>query len=183
MYASQSYWRFPARRLLAGILLLGGLVSGCSEHIANSPKPGMIDLMPPVTAPGQPPSTGIQTMAFARNGLERQAIILQADAKVPLRPMLIPAHATLAFALAMPFDLGDGAMARVYFRSREGEFLLMEHRLDPARKREDRQWFEVSLDLENYAGKQGEIVLQASADTGDSTGDWIGWGDVQICTR
>lgn len=164
-------------------ILVGGLfLLGCGGPIRQTQTSGSIDLLPLAAGlvPTQPANGQPMIYAFARGGVERQAITLQADSKVPLHPLIIPAHATLAFALAMPFNLGDGAMARVFLRCKEGEFLLMERRLDPARKREDRNWYEATIDMGAYAGKQGQIVLQASTDTGESTGDWIGWGDPRI---
>jgi len=167
------------------ILLLGCIGSGCGGPSDPAQVPATINLLSLAAKQNltQPSNAQLMIYAFARGGVERQTLTLQADSKIALPSIVIPARATLNFALAMPFNLGDGATARVFFRCKEGEFLLMERRLDPSRKQEDRSWYDASLSLDSYAGKQGQIVLQASADTGDSTGDWIGWGDLEIRVR
>jgi hypothetical protein len=165
-------------------LWLAFCAAGCGaarNHPAR--ETDTIDLLSLFPAPAGTVDSGARLYTFVRGGEERRTVTLQADSKVSLCRLSIPARAMLTFALAMPFNLGDGATARVYFRSGEGESLLFERSLDPAGRREDRDWREVSIDLSRYAGRSGELVLQASAASGELTGDWIGWGEPQIRVR
>jgi hypothetical protein len=175
------------RRLVVCSLLIGYWATGCGRRNGPIQEPGIIDLLQLVAEHKQvgKESPDFQTMlyTFVRDGQKHQTITLQANSKVPLPRLVMPAHATLTFALTMPFNLGDGAVARVYFRCGKNDDLLFEHLLDPARRREDRSWQEVSIDLSAYAGRSGEIVLQASGETGELTGDWICWGDPKIRIR
>ncbi|MBI4481703.1 MAG: hypothetical protein HY652_02310 [Acidobacteria bacterium] len=117
---------------------------------------------------------------FARGGLNRRTLTLIANSEVRFTIERIQSGDRLRFGLAMPFNLGDGAQARVLFQSGARSRMLFQRDLDPARRREDRSWSEVDVPLKDCTGEQGELVLQAQNATGDFTGDWIGFAEPEV---
>lgn len=115
---------------------------------------------------------------FARGGVRRRCLVTIAPSEFAFALDGSGGRAKLTFYLGMAFNLGDGAEARIYLEEDGERRLVFSRALDPARRRSDRDWIPVELELTRRSGSR--LVLAALPNSADLTGDWILWGEPRL---
>ncbi len=115
---------------------------------------------------------------FARGGVRRPCLVTIAPSEVGFELDGSGETGKLTFHLGMPFNLGDGAEARIYLEEEGKRTLIFSRVLDPARQRPDRDWIPVELELPRRSGLR--LIFAALPTSGDLTGDWIIWGEPRL---
>jgi hypothetical protein len=134
-------------------------------------------------APAEEPSTPTGKPAlvlsdFAVGGEKRPAIITLAQAKIVFQIREVSRESRLLFGVGMNTTLGDGAEGIITVEADGASETIFTKALDPVTRVEDRKWFDESLDMSKYAGKNITIIFETRPGAkGDATGDWVAWSN------
>ncbi len=96
-------------------------------------------------------------------------------------PVVVTANARLRFGINKRFPEGDGVVARIAFEGEAGRHQPYERRLNPRDVPGDRAWLDESVDLSEFAGQTGSLVLEClPGPANDYVADWLGWSDLRL---
>jgi len=172
-----------ARRLAAiaalGLSLI--LMAGCShpseyDFIADFEE-GQIS---PQTQFGTP--TGKAAFVVTKYpiaGEKRDALITLATGEIGFDIDPVPAQASLTFGAAVSPDSADGAEGLVAVEVDGKRQTVYRKFLDPANREADRRWFDETVDLSKYEGKDIKLIF-ATAMRGNANSDWFLWANPQL---
>lgn len=124
------------------------------------------------------------------NNSVRNVVLAHPRSKFDM-PMTIPeSPSTLDFSIGLnpgvfQPDRGDGVgfTIRILDNKNKDESLLYSKYIDPKNDPCDRRWFDESIPLDHWAGK--EIILKFSTNAGpmeNANWDWAYWGDIRLNT-
>lgn len=119
---------------------------------------------------------------LARSRDCRPALVTLAGAKVRFEVPNVGPDSKLIIGAGMVHDLGDGALGSIRVDHNGVTDLLYSRYLDPARKIQDRRWFDEQISIGRYA--PGPITLYfecSSGGSGDTGADWFAWSRMKIC--
>jgi predicted small secreted protein len=120
---------------------------------------------------------------FAVGGEKRQAMITLASAKIVFESPAMAKDARLKFGIGMNTEVGDGAEGNITVEVDGTSEVVYRKFLDPVKRTEDRKWFDESVDLSKYAGKNIHIIFETKPGAkDDAVGDWVAWSQ-PILTR
>jgi hypothetical protein len=132
-------------------------------------------------AASEPPA---RVLSFGLPGevVERTTVTILAGGSASFPVSMMPEHATFQAELAMPWSVGDGAIAVLSFvDDRSTSVLLRQALKPPAKDGAAGRWIPVNLDLANVANRRGALVLSTDpGPSGDATGDWVGWASARV---
>lgn len=100
--------------------------------------------------------------------------------------MFVPEDAELEFSIALSSSAwsgsyGDGVDFSVFLDNGESKDLLWSKYINPKTKLGDRRWFDVKIDLQQWAHKKISIIFETSpGPENNSEYDWAGWGEPRI---
>jgi arylsulfatase A-like enzyme len=140
---------------------------------------GRVVTSPPVAMPGEAPDRVHRVgplSADVRTGVTLMGAAISPAPELVTRdltsdPVVVPPDAvlTVAFGIEQPAWTPDAAPVRFAVTALgDGETVLFEQTLDPARRAEDRRWFEPRIPLGSLAGKTVRFRFTARA-VGDAT--------------
>lgn len=147
------------------------------DFLANFPS---ARIEPDPAADGEPRA---RLYDFVRDRIYKRSLVTIAESRVRFLLPAIPPAAELRGYVGMPFNLGDGALAELSLVQEGRTHLLLSRYMDPARRRVDRNWIPITVDLAPFAGRPAEIVFSARSPSGDLIGDWIGWAEPVVGQR
>ena len=78
-------------------------------------------------------------------------------------------------------DYGDGVRFRAEVSGPSGTRTILDRRVNPRARREDRRWIDVWADLGSTAGETVRLTLRTDP-AEDLTYDWCGWANPQVVT-
>ena len=129
---------------------------------------------------------GIDQTSFTING-KTKSVLFQHPRSTIRYPVRIPAEAGLSFSIGMSPDCwssskGDGVSFKI--RVQEGPSIreVFSRAIDPKNNAEDRKWFDFSLDLANYEGKNVVLIFETE-ELKNNAFDWAGWGDLRLIEK
>jgi hypothetical protein len=188
----------------AGGLLLAVAVTGCAVasvqlrlrsttlgpagthrivlDVANSVRAGAASATP--TGPGRglaPPFLDLRYLGIG--GEQRRWLYMHppSSATVTLR---VPPHAYFQAGLGLDpqtwdTPVGDGVRFVVEARAGASPMTLLDRRVNPRARGEDRQWLDEWISLEAFAGQTIELTLRTDA-VEEPSYDWAGWANPQV---
>jgi hypothetical protein len=110
---------------------------------------------------------------FTRNGEKKNTVVVTAGASLQVDASADSASC-ISLSVAMPFNLGDGAVLKISLGDDQRLQPAVDLSLDPVHVRADRRW--IPLQFPIPAGLKS-VRLKFEAEPGrrnDFTGDWIG---------
>lgn len=120
---------------------------------------------------------------FERGGDTRNTITTIAPSEVSFTINIPTRNSSLIFGLAMPYQLGDGALTEIFFEA-DGKVKSLYSRYvipAPKDKHQNNGWIDEIVSLDNFAGKEGKLIFRTSpGPAGDYTADWVGWSEPKI---
>ncbi|MDO8093639.1 MAG: hypothetical protein Q6360_09185, partial [Candidatus Brocadiales bacterium] len=122
---------------------------------------------------------------FERGGDTRNTITTVAPSEITFTVNIPAENPSLIFGLAMPYQLGDGALAEIFFDTDGKTECIYSKYIYPAPedKHQDNGWIDEIISLDKFTGKNGKLTFRSSpGPAGDSTADWIGWSEPRIVT-
>jgi hypothetical protein len=180
----------PEIRTISLLLLCFSLVS-CSSSSTDSPKSGgaysFIDnfasgTISPAGESSTPTGKPVLILAdFAVGGEKRQSMITLASAKIVFDISGVAKGAKLKFGVGMNTTVGDGAEGVITVEADGASEVVYRRFLDPITRAEDRKWFDESVDLSKFAGKNIKIIFEGKpGPKGDASGDWFAWSNPEL---
>jgi hypothetical protein len=76
---------------------------------------------------------------------------------------------------------GDGVRFRAEVSGPSGTRTILDRRVNPRARREDRRWIDVWADLGSTAGETVRLTLRTDP-AEDLSYDWCGWANPQVVT-
>lgn len=139
-----------------------------------------------VEAAGHPVSNWINSSMLDINGVSKKILFAHAPAKINYA-FKVPDKSYLEFSIGMvpgSWLQSDGVLYEITLKDREGEKRIFSKYINPRNNLQDRKWFENSIDLSFYAGR--EVVLSLVTSPGpnnDNAFDWSAWGGLRLKTQ
>ena len=112
-------------------------------------------------------------------GEKRDAIITLATGEIAFEIDSVPEQASLTFGAAVSPDSADGAEGVVMVEVDGKRQAIHRKFLDPANREADRKWFDETVDLSSYAGKEITLIF-ATTMRGNANSDWFIWSNPQL---
>jgi hypothetical protein len=160
------------------MLALAGALSGCRRGSSSAdPALNLTERIHLVNAKAGQILEKHRIMA--RNGRERDCIMLVAPMVVQAALYGAEGKRTLEFLAAPVFNIGDGVLLNVYLERAGSRISAGSRYFDPARKAEDRRWTSVAIPVQVEEGDQLQIEV-AAGPQGDLTADWIGLNSIRL---
>ena len=120
------------------------------------------------------------------NGVTRMSLFAHPPQRLEL-DLLIPEETPeLAFSVGLNPEVylpeqGDGVTFRVVLLEQENRIELFSRHIDPKHVSCDRKWFDESIDLAKWAGKEVTLrFITTGGPSEDVNYDWAYWGDVRL---
>ena len=136
---------------------------------------------------GQPQSRYIHASRLNIHGREKKILFAHAPAKIEYR-VKVPVQSQLQFSIGLLPDAwspekGDGVLFEISLRDDQSQRSIFSRYIDPKKRAEDRKWFDYSLDLTSYGGKEVFLIfatLPGIDNRQDNNSDWSVWGDIRL---
>ncbi|MFB3906177.1 MAG: hypothetical protein ACE15E_22250 [Acidobacteriota bacterium] len=169
-------------------VLLSGLLVGLVGCASNPPDYDFIatfdsgQILPDASNFETPTGRSAFILNEVTVGTEkRKAIVTLAGAKLAFSIPSVPRDARLTFNAGMGVDRGDGAEGVITIEADGRSEVVYRKFLNPVERIEDRRWFEESVSLSKFAGKQIKIIFSTNAGAkGDAIFDWFAWADPRL---
>lgn len=166
--------------LIAGLFMSGGLVgrAAMSSLSAGTGQPSF-NLLELASNQGVKPIVSedqkIFLYSFTRGGVQRDALVLTPGAAFDSGPLTTENRRTcVSVFVAMPFNLGDGAILTISTIGKAEESEALRLNIDPAHNREHRAWIPLRIRLPKATSPIHIRFRVTAGPLGDGTGDWIG---------
>ncbi len=119
-------------------------------------------------------------------GDTRPFLFMHPPSDVTVTLEVLPPNAYLQAGLAClvetwETDYGDGARFRAEVTDASGTRTILDRRVNPRARREDRRWIDVWADLGSVAGETVRLTLRTDP-AEDLSYDWCGWANPQVVT-
>jgi hypothetical protein len=75
--------------------------------------------------------------------------------------------------------VGDGVRFILEAQTPAGQITLLDRRVNPRARGEDRQWLDEWISLESFAGQTVQLTLRTDA-AEEPSYDWAGWANPQV---
>jgi hypothetical protein len=123
------------------------------------------------------------------NGVTRMSIFAQSPQRFALDLPLPREASKLDFSIGLNPEVflpehGDGVTFRIVLLEQENRVEeIFSKYIDPKNRPCDRKWFDESVNLEKWAGKDVTLrFITTGGPSGDNSYDWAYWGDIQLTT-
>jgi hypothetical protein len=134
-----------------------------------------------VYTPGQPVSQWVSSSVLNINGITKKILFAHAPTRIDYA-LRVPEKTSLEFSIGLvpgswAPDKGDGVLFEITLQEGGREKKIFSEYIDPKNRAQDRKWFDYSIDLSRYAGR--EVVLGLITSPGKNNAfDWSAWGDL-----
>ena len=137
-----------------------------------------------VSPTDNPKGSWINVSSANLNGVHKKILFEHAPSQISYSLIIPPERASLQFSIGLLPDTwspikGDGVTFKILLENNKKEIEIFSKYIDPKNNTRDRQWFNESINLNQYAGK--EITLKFVTDaTLNNSFDWAAWGDIRL---
>lgn len=143
-----------------------------------------------VNTPGLPVSQWVNSSVLNIGGVTKKILFAHAPVRVDYA-LRVPEKTSLEFSIGLvpdswAPDKGDGVLFEIALQEGGRENKIFSEYIDPKNRTQDRKWFDHSIDLSRYAGREVVLGLITSPGLNRGTGnafDWSVWGDLRLKSR
>jgi len=156
-----------------------GCSGGQTYNFVSSFKDGTI-------APKQQKGTPSGKPVFVFKNFEvgdkkRDVIVTLAGARIEFAGAKIKDGTRLTFGVGMNSKIGDGAEGIIRIEDAGVAEIIYSKYLNPIDRMEDRKWYDETLDLSRFKGREVKIIFEAKpGPKGDATADWFAWSNPEL---
>ena len=175
--------------MLVSAVILLTLEAACKPATADGESAPFLDLGDSFAAnivPGGRRSEGGGSFTphfkVARNGITRDAMILEAPVTIRTSLRVTGDDAKLECLSTPVFNIGDGMQLEMALTNHDRRRVIFSRYYDPGRKLEDRAWIPLSIPL-GFDSASGETQLEirvSGGPQGDLVADWLSLSMVRI---
>ena len=143
-----------------------------------------------VSTPGQPVTQWVNSSVLNINNVSKKILFAHAPARINYA-FRAPEKASLEFSIGLvPGSWGpgkgDGVLFEITLQEDGQEKKIFSKYIDPKNKPQDRKWFDYSIDLGRYAGR--DVVMGLTTFPGldgkkDNAFDWSAWGGLRLVSQ
>ena len=140
-----------------------------------------------VHTPGQPAGQWVNISNLEIGGIAKKILFAHAPARIDY-PLRVPEKTSLEFSVGLvpgswSPDKGHGVLFEITLQDGGRENTIFSQYIDPKNRVEDRKWFDHSIDLGRYAGR--EVILGLITSPGADRQEnnafaWSVWGDLRL---
>jgi hypothetical protein len=122
------------------------------------------------------------------NGVTRMSLFAQSPQRFALDLTLPREASNLDFSIGLHPEVflpeyGDGVTFRIVLLEQENRVQIFSKYIDPKNRPCDRKWFDESINLEKWVGKDVTLrFITTSGPSEDNSYDWAYWGDIRLTT-
>lgn len=160
-----------------------------SSARAERPVLDLLDALPDATL--RPSADGFSVIDATLDGATRRALLTTSASRATWR-VDVPPRSWLRLAVGLRDDAwsieGDGVLFQVGISDGQAFDELFSLVVNPYRNAADRTWHELVLDLDSYAGRSVDVILNTRSGppdppSTDTRGDLALWGAPRIVAR
>jgi hypothetical protein len=158
----------------------------CPLNTDNQPYFGIDTLNQLIFERNQDKKNFFPELPLNINGATRMSIFVQSpqrfnlDLLIPNEPLALDFSIGLNPKIFLP-EYGDGVTFKIVLMEQKRKIEIFSKYVDPKNIPCDRKWFDESINLEEWAGK--EVTLRfttTGGPAGDVSYDWAYWGDIRL---
>lgn len=140
-----------------------------------------------VYSPGQPVTKWIKSTDVNINGINKKGLIEHAPSKIDYKVM-IPADSSLNFSISLLPETwspnkGEGVLFEILLTSEGKQRIIFSRYINPKLMKRERRWFDISVDLSAYAGKDAILSFITSPGMDKKSNNdhcWAVWGNIKF---